>query len=258
MTRLAIPALAGAFVLALAHPGIAEIQGQFRDRVSGIHGKPLALPFIRPMTTALRAAPAGSAARNLISWNDLRPGPKPLETPFASLSPPLLEAMRTHVRWRTSPKKNRSDEAFIAEHEKAEALLAENKVDVEGLMRERRKIIAQNNRAGRGANPAILGKPIRLPGYVVPIAVADDKVTEFLFVPVAGACVHTPTPPPNQIVRVTYPDGLSFSSIFSTFLVEGELSAEDTQNDVNFYDGTATGVQASYALNATTVGSISR
>lgn len=188
-----------------------------------------------------------------IGWNDLRPTHISSETPFASLAEPLLEAMRTHVRWRTSKRSARSDEAFIAEHEAAIALLDAHEIDVEDLMRERRKIIARNGRIARGANPDILGTTIRLPGYVVPLAFDDRAVTEFLFVPVAGACVHTPTPAPNQIVHVKYPEGIAFSSIFDAFWIEGELAAQDTKSDVIFYDGAASGVEASYALYATDV-----
>lgn len=189
----------------------------------------------------------------MIGWNDLRPATRSLEAPFASLPEPLLQAMRTHVRWKTAKRSARSDEAFKAEHEKALALLEEHGVAVDQLMKERRKIIAQNSRIGRGANADILGRSIRLPGYVVPLAFDDRAVTEFLFVPVAGACVHTPTPAPNQIVHVSYPEGIAFSSIFDAFWIEGELAAEDTKSDVVFYDGAASGVEASYALNATDV-----
>ena len=142
--------------------------------------------------------------------------------------------------------------AFIERHNAALTLLSMHKVDVDALMKERRKIIVQNGKAGRWPNSEILGQAIRLPGYVVPLTFDEAKVTEFLFVPVAGSCVHTPTPPPNQIVRVDYPRGLAFSSIFEAFWIEGKLVAEDTRSDVVFSDG-ASNVEAQYSLNATAV-----
>lgn len=249
MSRISVFVLSGFTAALLSAPGVAVETGSLRERAATPQAAAGSLPFARSMATAAPAATDG----NTIAWTDLRPVAKSLEAPFASLPEPLLEAMRTHVRWRTSKRSARSDEAFIAEHEAAITLLEANDIDVEGLMRERRKIIARNGRIARGANPDILGATIRLPGYVVPLAFNDQAVTEFLFVPVAGACVHTPTPAPNQIVHVKYPQGIAFSSIFDAFWIEGELTAEDTKSDVLFYDGAATGVQASYALNATDV-----
>jgi len=46
------------------------------------------------------------------------------------------------------------------------------------------------------------GKMVRIPGFVVPLDDFQDEGAEFLLVPYYGACVHTPPPPPNQIVMV--------------------------------------------------------
>lgn len=42
----------------------------------------------------------------------------------------------------------------------------------------------------------------RVPGFMIPLDDDAEMVTEFLLVPFVGACVHTPPPPPNQIVHV--------------------------------------------------------
>lgn len=46
------------------------------------------------------------------------------------------------------------------------------------------------------------GKLVRIPGFVVPLDDFQEDGAEFLLVPYYGACVHTPPPPPNQIVMV--------------------------------------------------------
>lgn len=46
------------------------------------------------------------------------------------------------------------------------------------------------------------GKVVRIPGFVVPLDDFQEEGAEFLLVPYYGACVHTPPPPPNQIVMV--------------------------------------------------------
>ena len=50
------------------------------------------------------------------------------------------------------------------------------------------------------------GKRVRIPGFVVPLEDNKDRVSEFLLVPYVGACIHTPPPPPNQIVHVRTSD----------------------------------------------------
>lgn len=49
---------------------------------------------------------------------------------------------------------------------------------------------------------ALSGQVVRIAGYVVPLDDASQEDAEFLLVPYYGACVHTPPPPPNQIVMV--------------------------------------------------------
>ena len=46
------------------------------------------------------------------------------------------------------------------------------------------------------------GKMVRIPGFVVPLDDFQEEGAEFLLVPYYGACVHTPPPPPIQIVMV--------------------------------------------------------
>lgn len=42
---------------------------------------------------------------------------------------------------------------------------------------------------------------VRIAGYMVPLENDDlEEAAEYLIVPIAGGCIHTPPPPPNQIV----------------------------------------------------------
>ena len=52
------------------------------------------------------------------------------------------------------------------------------------------------------ANPALQGRAVRIPGYVVPLDARAQGLTEFLLVPYFGACIHSPPPPANQVVHV--------------------------------------------------------
>lgn len=46
------------------------------------------------------------------------------------------------------------------------------------------------------------GAHIRIPGFIVPLEVANHQISEFLLVPYFGGCIHVPPPPANQIIHV--------------------------------------------------------
>jgi uncharacterized protein len=52
------------------------------------------------------------------------------------------------------------------------------------------------------------GAKVRIDGYLVPLAFDGTKVVMFLLVPYAGACIHVPPPPSNQIIYVIAKEGL--------------------------------------------------
>src|ERR1700752_4151126 len=49
---------------------------------------------------------------------------------------------------------------------------------------------------------ALNDKKVAVPGFMVPLEDDADQVTEFILVPFAGACIHVPPPPPNQMIYV--------------------------------------------------------
>ncbi len=49
---------------------------------------------------------------------------------------------------------------------------------------------------------ALNKKLVSVPGFMVPLEDDADQVSEFLLVPFAGACIHVPPPPPNQMIYV--------------------------------------------------------
>ena len=54
---------------------------------------------------------------------------------------------------------------------------------------------------------AVDGKLVKIPGFIVPLEDYEEEGAEFLLVPYFGACVHTPPPPPNQMVYVRMQGG---------------------------------------------------
>jgi hypothetical protein len=52
----------------------------------------------------------------------------------------------------------------------------------------------------RKFNEELDGAYIRMPGYILPLEMDAQGVSEFILVPYVGACIHVPPPPPNQLV----------------------------------------------------------
>lgn len=93
--------------------------------------------------------------------------------------------------------------------------------------------------------PEMDNTPARIPGFIVPLkTVGDQRIVEFFLVPYYGACIHVPPPPPNQIIHVTFPEGIELEVLYEPFWVEGPLTISRTEHDI----GTA-----SYAIQAKAV-----
>ncbi|RYH01726.1 DUF3299 domain-containing protein [Salipiger sp. IMCC34102] len=69
------------------------------------------------------------------------------------------------------------------------------------------------------------GQPVKLPGYIIPFDIGADGVTSFMLVLYVGACIHTPPPPPNQLVFVTTRTPWPSESMWDPVWVSGRLQA---------------------------------
>jgi hypothetical protein len=88
------------------------------------------------------------------------------------------------------------------------------------------------------------GKRVSIPGFMVPLEDDAQDVTEFLLVPYAGACIHVPPPPPNQMVYVKLIHGGKAKMSFTEpIVVTGTLKISDVKSpygDVSYnLDGEA-------------------
>jgi hypothetical protein len=70
------------------------------------------------------------------------------------------------------------------------------------------------------------GQRVRIPGFIVPLEDFQEKAKEFLLVPYFGACVHTPPPPPNQMVLVKLSGGPTRLALFDPVWIEGVLEVQ--------------------------------
>lgn len=71
--------------------------------------------------------------------------------------------------------------------------------------------------------PALNGKVIRIPGFLIPVDANGTDVRSFLLVPYFGACIHTPPPPANQIIDVNSPVPVRNAHMMDAVWVTGSL-----------------------------------
>ena len=76
-------------------------------------------------------------------------------------------------------------------------------------------------------------KKIRIPAYIVPLDFsAKGSYKEFLLAPYFGACIHTPPPPPNQIIYVKANPPAKIADIWGAVWAEGILTTTRHENGV--------------------------
>ena len=81
-------------------------------------------------------------------------------------------------------------------------------------------------------NKALHGAYIRMPGFIIPLELDADGVTEFVLVPYVGACIHVPPPPPNQLVLVRATDPWPNDKLWDPVWVEGRMSAQLMSSEI--------------------------
>ena len=187
----------------------------------------------------------------VIGWDDLAPQPVEVDNPFSRLEPDQLDGLRKLLRYQMSQNRG-SDLITAAEAETLRAKLEADGLDVDWLFEQRRIIMETRHRVATETNADLIGKRVRMPGYLLPLTLEERKAVEFLLVPTLGACIHTPPPPANQVVHVRYPEGFEIQGLFTPIWISGELQSENSVEKVRYADG-ETDVQRSYAMTATLV-----
>ncbi|AXI46297.1 DUF3299 domain-containing protein [Sulfitobacter sp. SK012] len=190
---------------------------------------------------------SAAAERSEIGWAELIPPQSAIEDPFTELGPEQLDALRKILRFEAS-KDTTSSFITPEEAEKLRSQLSGDGLDVDRLFEQREIIIQERRAQSTAVNPNVIGIDVRIPGYVLPLEFKGKKVTSFLLVPYAGACIHTPPPPANQMVHVNYPDGIEVSGLFTPVWIEGKMIAKFSVQNVGLSDGGAQ-VEVGYEMS---------
>jgi len=189
-----------------------------------------------------------------LTWQDLLPAVPKTENPFARLTVEQRRALADLASIRDRRARGeapltaheRDDEVFLVDH------LRKSGIDPDALLATREKMMAQQRSLAQAANPSLDGAVVRMPGYMLPLDYSGKEVSEFLLVPWVGACIHTPPPPPNQIVHVRLERPTPYDGLFKPVMVTGRMSASVGRKSVFLVDGSSE-IDTSYAMRATRV-----
>ena len=126
--------------------------------------------------------------------------------------------------------------------------LTKKGLDVDALLAKdamyREKVIAQ----GQEIVEELDGQLVKLPGYALPLEFNEKATTKFLLVPYVGACIHSPAPPPNQLIVVQLATPYQVTNVYEPIWIEGRLSAKPATEELNFVDGKAD-IQTGYTMH---------
>jgi hypothetical protein len=187
---------------------------------------------------AASLATTPAAATDSLDWDSLRPAAAPVDNPFERLTPQQTDWITAIAKGRLMQARGgpASTDAGAREAALSAALAAEG-LDAEELLRQRDALIAQRRAAADAPVPAAAGREVRLVGYLLPASADGATVTDWLFVPWAAACSHTPLPA-NQIVRIPAQDLAETDRHGRTPLVlTGRIDVREQESRLRFVDG---------------------
>ena len=190
-----------------------------------------------------------------ITWDHLLPNSSaPIDDPFAELSEEqLLDlGMIARIRYLMEGEKIASDGPDAKEEKKLVERLSDQGIDVDWLLSQRERVAKLRRKRAEAVDTGVDGKEIKIPGYMLPLQRADGGVTEFLLVPWVGACIHTPPPPPNQMIHAVVPGGTEDRGRFAAIWLEGRLELKPAAYDLFLVDGNRS-VNVAYTMTAKAV-----
>jgi len=183
---------------------------------------------------------------NQIQWTDLVPKIE-YDDPFLKLTDDQKSDLGMLLRLRKLIEAGKTDsEESLKEEKELTKRLTEEGIKIDFLFSKVDEIRAKRIKGSKASNTALDNTEIEMAGFVLPLKFKNKKVVEFLLVPWIGACIHTPPPPPNQIVHVTS-EAFAISKPFDHFKIRGQLKLVKITKELFLKDGTGD-VNSSYQI----------
>lgn len=205
---------------------------------------------------AITASAYAATPIKTVVWDDLVP----------KFSTALIDPLAGHELYRRLEietiiwasklnEQERSSEEFKAGVEDAEHYKDEMRkqgIDPDKLVREYKIWQLQVEERNKHVVKGLDGKQVKIAGYLLPLEYSDKGEKEFLLVPYVGACIHSPAPPPNQIVFVELNQSFKPDDLYVAVWVTGTMRTKISSKALSYVDGSAD-IPVGYTLEAKTI-----
>lgn len=225
-----------------------RLENEFGEVRAGRRARLRAI-LLASAAAAWLAATGAAHAVDTMKWEDLAPPEPTAENPISRLTPDQKTDL---YRLYVGPKFAGETTKRNAEEQKAYDALRTSGVDPDALLAT---VVEIRKDQEKRDNTLLFGldkKVIKLPGYVLPVDFDGTLVKSFLLVPFVGACIHTPPPPPNQIVFVEADKAFKSDEMFAPVWVTGQLAVGTGKKLLELVDG-SNDVSFGYSLKATRI-----
>ncbi|MEM8685928.1 MAG: DUF3299 domain-containing protein [Pseudomonadota bacterium] len=191
-----------------------------------------------------------------VGWDDLVPKfATALVDPLAGHDLYRRLEVETIIWARTLDEKERVSDEFKAGVEDAEHYVNDMRqqgIDPEKLVREYKVWQLKVEERNKQVVKALNGAEIKMAGYLLPLEYTEKGETEFLLVPYIGACIHTPAPPPNQIVFVELNKPYKPDELYAPVWITGTMRTKVSVKALSYVDGSAD-IPTGYSLEASLI-----
>ena len=189
-----------------------------------------------------------------IDWQDLQGSVEPYYNPFEALSDEQLYYLSIYAQVTEieADYPEQVTDAMKEEATAAKAALVADNIDIAYLLAQRLLLIEKRQKAAKTINPLLADKKIEMSGFMLALTFDNGLVSEFLLVPVMGACSHKPVPAANQIVYVTTQKAVKTGSPYMPVTVTGMLRITPQEKDLYLVDGQKV-IEMAYSLEDTLV-----
>lgn len=201
----------------------------------------------------LFAASSAQAAESprVIDWDNLAPKMEELPDPFPELTPDerldllAIIGIRRQADLGVTSKVSETYELSV----ELEHTLKKAGHDVGELLAKAQDLEEKAKAFDEAVIPSLDGQLVRIPGYALPLEFVETGVKEFLLVPYLGACIHTPPPPPNQMVFIQLEKAYKIDDIYAPVWITGRIRTKATTQNLSYVDGQMD-ISTGYTLDA--------
>lgn len=195
---------------------------------------------------------ASAVSSEKLDWAQLLPAPKMDSTAL----PTLTEQQKSWMKMVLALRAKRESQALTKpEVEKLQSdseKLREQGIEASDYFKRLMAVVRERNDRGSQPIKGLNKEDIEINGFLIPLEFEGMVGVKFLLVPTAGACIHTPPPPPNQMAIVDFKEGFSLASLYTPVTVTGHLQTGNTSAEVGLSDGSID-VTIGYELDAESI-----